>query len=97
MGKRLTKVFEPLTSIVLAFLVGSLMILLIGESPLNTFKLMFTGAFGSSVNITNTLLKTTTLSLSGLSYAFAYRCGLEEAAVAAEANETMQKFMCDFA
>ena len=76
MGKRLTKAFEPLTSIVLAFLVGSLVILLIGESPLNTFKLMFTGAFGSSVNITNTLLKTTTLSLSGLSYAFAYRCGL---------------------
>ena len=76
MGKRISKVFEPLTSILLAFLVGSLVIMLIGESPLEIFKILFKGAFGSSVNITNTLLKTTTLTLAGLSYAFAYRCGL---------------------
>lgn len=76
MLKRASKIFEPLTSILLAFLIGSLVILLIGESPLATFKVMFSGAFGSAVNISNTLIKTTTLTLTGLSYAFAFRCGL---------------------
>ena len=76
MGKRIGKVFEPLISILLAFLVGSLVIVMIGESPLDIFKILFNGAVGSSMNISNTLLKTTTLTFTGLSYAFAYRCGL---------------------
>ena len=76
MIKKASRVFEPLTSILLAFLVGSLVIVLIGEDPLSTFQVMFSGSFGSSVNISTTLVKTTTLTLSGLSYAFAYRCGL---------------------
>ena len=76
MIKKSGKVLEPITSILLAFLVGSLVIVLIGEDPFSTFKVMFSGAFGSSVNISNTLVKTTTLTLSGLSYAFAFRCGL---------------------
>lgn len=76
MIKNASKVLEPLTSIFLAFLVGSLVIILIGEDPISTFKVMFSGAFGSLVNLSNTLSKTTTLTLAGLSYAFAYRCGL---------------------
>jgi simple sugar transport system permease protein len=67
---------EPVVSLLLAFLAGALVILLIGENPISTFKILLTGAFGSAVNISNTLLKTTTLTLTGLSYAFAYRCGL---------------------
>lgn len=76
MGKRIGKTFEPLVSLLLAFLAGSLMIMLIGESPLNTFKVLLSSAFGSVVGVSNTLIKTTTLTLTGLSYAFAYRCGL---------------------
>ena len=68
-----TGILEPLVSILLAFLFGSIVILLIGENPLNTYKIMFTGAFGSLSNITNTLNKVTTLTLTGLSYAFAFR------------------------
>lgn len=76
MERRIRRIMEPLTSIFLAFLVGSLVILLIGEDPISTFGVMFSGAFGSLVNISNTLVKTTTLTLTGLSYAFAFRCGL---------------------
>ena len=76
MIKKASKVLEPITSILLAFLTGSLDIVLIGEQPIEIFKVMFSGAFGSAVNISNTLVKTTTLTLAGLSYAFAYRCGL---------------------
>jgi len=68
--------FEPIVSIFLAFLFGSIVILLIGENPLSTYKLMFGGAFGSLANITNTFNKVTTLTLTGLSYAFAFRCGM---------------------
>lgn len=76
MGKRISRTMEPVVSLLLAFLAGALVILLIGENPISTFKILLTGAFGSAVNISNTLLKTTTLTLTGLSYAFAYRCGL---------------------
>ena len=71
-----SKVFEPIVSILLAFLIGSVVILIIGQEPLTTFRTMFSGAFGSVTSVGNTLAKTTTLTLSGLSYAFAYRCGL---------------------
>ena len=76
MIKNPSKVLEPIVSILLAFLTGSLVIILIGEQPFEIFKMMFSGAVGSAVNISNTLVKTTTLTLAGLSYAFAYRCGL---------------------
>ena len=76
MIKNPSKVLEPIVSILLAFLTGSLVIILSGEQPFEIFKMMFSGAFGSAVNISNTLVKTTTLTLAGLSYAFAYRCGL---------------------
>ena len=76
MIKKAGKLIEPLVSLVLAFLIGSLVILLIGKNPLTTFGVMFTGAFGSSVNIGATLMKATTLTMTGMSYSFAYSCGL---------------------
>lgn len=76
MIKRAGKILEPLTSLVFAFLVGSLVILLIGKNPLTTFGVMLAGAFGSKVNIGVTLMKATTLTLTGMSYAFAFNCGL---------------------
>ena len=66
MIKNPSKVLEPIVSILLAFLTGSLVIILIGEQPFEIFKMMFSGAFGSAVNISNTLVKTTTLTLAGL-------------------------------
>jgi len=67
---------EPLVSILLAFLVGALVIVLIGQNPLSAFELMFKGAFGSLTGLGNTMAKTTALAFTGLSYAFAFHCGL---------------------
>ena len=66
----------PLVSILLAMLMGAILILIIGQNPLAAFKLIAKGAFGSASGIATTLSKVTTLTLTGLSYAFAYRCGL---------------------
>lgn len=76
MNNKIKSVLSPISSIVLAVILGSIIILLIGESPGNTFSIMLQGAFGSNVNLANTLLKATTLTFSGLSYAYAYKCGL---------------------
>ncbi len=77
MGKRkISSYISPLVSIVLAFLVGMALIVAIGENPVNSLKLIFTGAFGSASSISNTISKMTTLTLTGLSYAFAFRCGM---------------------
>ena len=70
------RVASPLVSILLACLTGSLLILAIGENPLSAFSLIFKGAFGSLANFATTTSKMTTLTLTGLSYSFAYRCGL---------------------
>lgn len=74
--KKILNVLEPIVSILLSFLVGTIVIYLIGEKPLNAYITLFKGAFGSALNISNTIAKVTTLTFCGLSYAFAYRCGL---------------------
>lgn len=76
MEKRLIRTLEPITSILLSFLIGALVILMIGESPAAAFSVMVRGAFGSVLGISSTIAKMTTLTMCGLSYAFAFRCGL---------------------
>ena len=69
-------IVSPLVSIALAMLSGSILIMLIGQNPLSAFQLIFRGAFGNAANMATTMSKVTTLTLTGLSYAFAYRCGM---------------------
>lgn len=73
---RVKKVIKPLLSIILALLAGSLVILLVGQNPLNIYSTMLKGAFGSKNAVAGTLVKTTTMIFVGLSYGFAYQCGL---------------------
>lgn len=76
MKKYAVRISRPIVSILLAVLLGMLLILIIGQNPIDSFKLIFTGAFGSGANIATTISKMTTLTLTGMSYAFAYRCGM---------------------
>ena len=76
MEKRLIRTLEPVTSILLSFLIGALVVLMIGESPAAAFSVMVRGAFGSMLGLSSTIAKMTTLTMCGLSYAFAFRCGL---------------------
>lgn len=76
MKNKITDILKPLVSIVLALLLGIIVIKIIGADPLNVYKIMLNGAFGNEISIGETLIKATTLILVGLSYAFAYKCGL---------------------
>jgi ABC-type uncharacterized transport system permease subunit len=83
-------IIVPLLTAVLAFLIGGLVILVTGHNPLSTYKAIFNGSglnwlfpwtssadrTTAALNLQQTLITTTTLILTGLAVAFAFRCGL---------------------
>ena len=79
----------PVLTALLAFLIGGLVVLATGHNPLLAYRDIFNGAGlnwifhpttsvvnTSAYNLTQTLLQTTTLILTGLAVAFAFRCGM---------------------
>ena len=66
----------PLLSIVLAFLVGAVIILLRNANPLLALQFLWRGAFGTAANLGTTLTKATPLMFTALCACFAYRCGV---------------------
>ena len=79
----------PVMTAVLAFLIGGAVVAATGHNPLLAYRDIFNGAglnwiFHPTTNIANTaaynlsqtLLQTTTLILTGLAVAFAFRCGM---------------------
>jgi simple sugar transport system permease protein len=82
-------VIVPLLTAVIAFLLGGLVVLATGHNPLLAYRDIFNGAglnwifhpttntvSTASYNLSQTLLQTTTLILTGLAVAFAFRCGM---------------------
>lgn len=65
-----------LISICMAFIIGAIIISLLGLSPVKAYLAMLQGSLGNSNAIAETLVKTTPLIFTGLSYAAAKRCGL---------------------
>lgn len=70
------RIIVPLLSVLLGFLVGAIILLASGFNPIVTYKALFLGAFAKPERFGNTLLNMTTLILTGLSIAFAFRTGL---------------------
>lgn len=66
----------PVTNVLAGFLIAGLVVLFIGESPLNAVGILFTGAFGSLNNIFYTLFYATSFIFTGLSVAVAFHAGL---------------------
>ncbi|WP_426230997.1 ABC transporter permease [Pararhizobium sp. DWP3-4] len=66
----------PLLNLVVAFLVAGLVVLLVGENPLDAAYYMITGAFGRGEYIGFTLYYATTFIFTGLSVAVAFHAGL---------------------
>ncbi len=66
----------PLINLVVAFVVAGLVVLLVGESPLEAAILLVKGAFGSGEGIGFTLYYATNFIFSGLAVAVAFHCGL---------------------
>lgn len=66
----------PLLNLALAFFVAGLVVLFIGENPVEAMKLLIVGSLGSSYGIGYTLYYATTFVFTGLSVAIAYHAGL---------------------
>ncbi len=66
----------PLLNILLAMIVAGLIILLIGENPLEAVQIMLAGALGYDEGIGYTLYYTTNFVFTGLAVAVAFHAGL---------------------
>jgi general nucleoside transport system permease protein len=66
----------PVMSVVLAVIVGGVVILVAGNNPLTAYWELLKGAFGGPYNISETLVASIPLMLTGLAVAFAFRGGL---------------------
>ncbi len=85
MIKRLTgELLYPLLAVLAAFLIGGVVVLVIGENPLTVYRLLLTSAFGLYDALGNftwdnwgyTLFYATPLIFTGLAVALAFQCGL---------------------
>ena len=70
------EVLWPLAAVFAAFVVGGIIVLLIGDNPFQTFYQLIGNSFGSLNDIGYTLFIATPLIFTGLAVAVAFRCGL---------------------
>jgi simple sugar transport system permease protein len=89
LGQRAGGIAVPVLTAVVAFLIGGVVVAATGHNPLTTYRDIFNGAGlnwffhpttstvdTAAYNLSQTLLLTTTLILTGLAVAFAFRCGM---------------------
>ena len=74
--KILREVLWPLIAVLAAFVVGGIIVLLIGDNPFQTFYQLVGNSFGSLNDLGYTLFIATPLIFTGLAVAVAFRCGL---------------------
>jgi simple sugar transport system permease protein len=72
----LRELLFPLIAVAAAFLVGGIIVWIVGDNPLIVYQLFLTSAFGSTDGIGYTLFNATPLIFTGLAVAVAFRCGL---------------------
>jgi simple sugar transport system permease protein len=65
-----------LAALVGALLIGAIFILLAKSDPIRAYQVMLTGPFSSSFGITETLVRTTPLLLTGLGIIISFRSGV---------------------
>jgi simple sugar transport system permease protein len=74
--KLLRELMFPLIAVVAAFLVGGILILIIGDDPIVAYKLLIGSALSWPDGIGYTLFYATPLIFTGLAVLVAFRCGL---------------------
>lgn len=67
-------VYQAVISLVVAFLVGGLLLLVSGRDPLLAYSSLLYGAFGTVDRFAETLVKATPLLLIALAVSFSFRC-----------------------
>lgn len=76
MSKRTTNILVPVISILLGLIVGAIVMLVSGFSPVDGYIALWNGVFGNSYNIGETVRQITPYVFAGLAVAFAFRTGL---------------------
>jgi simple sugar transport system permease protein len=66
-------ILVPIVSFVLALLVGGILLLAAGADPIETYRAMLDGAFGSTYARSETVLRAIPLMLTGLAVSIAFR------------------------
>ena len=69
MGKIVRAAARPVITILITLIIGAVMIVNAGESPLKAYGILFYGAFGTGTGLLNTLAKATPLIFTGLAAA----------------------------
>lgn len=72
----LTKILVPVLSILISFAIGGIVITALGGNPFSAFGYLLLGAFGSPQKLAQTLTLACPLIFTGLTAAFAYKCGV---------------------
>src|SRR6476469_1420362 len=70
------EILWPLVAVLAAFVVGGIVIIAIGDDPLNAYGLLLSSSFGSIKDFGWTLHYATPLIFTGLAVMVAFRCGL---------------------
>jgi simple sugar transport system permease protein len=74
--KLLRELLFPLIAVAAAFVVGGVVVLLVGDNPLKVYGLLLGSALSWPDGIGETLFNATPLIFTGLAVAVAFRCGL---------------------
>ena len=73
---KIINVLVPIISVLLSFLIGCIIMVILGANPFAALGAMAKGAFGTARNIGTTLARATPLIFTSLCACFAYRCGV---------------------
>ena len=74
--KLLRELLFPVIAVVAAFVIGGIMVLIIGDNPIVAYKLLLGSALSWPDGIGYTLFYATPLIFTGLAVLVAFRCGL---------------------
>ena len=83
----------PLLNVVLAFLVGGLIVLAVGQNPLQAVGIMLYGAFGYGSGFGYTLYYTTDFIFAGLAVSLAFHAGLFNIGPEGQAFKTCMRIL----
>jgi len=72
----LSRMLPQVIAVVAAFLVGAVVLVVTGYSPVEAYAMMLTGAFGDVYGIGQTLTKATPIIFTALAFLFAMKSGL---------------------
>src|SRR4026208_130281 len=76
MTKLARELLFPLIAVIAAFIVGGILILLVGDNPITAYRLLLGSALSWPDGIGYTLFHATPLIFTGLAVLVGFRCGL---------------------